>query len=251
MSKYTTESTLQDVFEGYGPVNHIQLIRDKPKAESRGYAFITMANMADAQKARNELNDTVINNRRVRVDFSFTSRAHSPKPGRLRGQDTGGHFLSHGKGRREYANDEYRGAAYPPRRRANSRDRRRRDYQQGDSVRYYEPPPMTTTPRRDRRGGRSRSPSRRESSSNGAYQPPPLLATRSSYGSYRSSNNTDHGRGGREYRGSTYGPSRSRSPPSRRSGYGDYHRRSDSRNRRSHADHRHDMYDRPLPPPSY
>ncbi|KAJ2885388.1 transformer 2 beta [Coemansia aciculifera] len=249
MSKFTNEDALRDVFGAYGPVTKVQIIRDQHMGHSRGYAFINMANMSDAQKAREALNDTVLHDRRVRVDYSFTSRAHSPTPGKYKGQDTGP-LMSRGR----YANgrEEHRHAPYRPRRRPNSRDRRR-DRQQ---ERHY-------APSRGGRGwGRSKSPPGyyRGTPSAGGYQPPPLsqgappplLATRSSYGSYRSSNHAEHGRS-REYgdaRG--YGASRSRSPP-RRSAHGhhpDYHShhhgRSDSRNRYSRNEYRHDAYDRPL-----
>ncbi|KAJ2023540.1 Transformer-2 protein alpha [Coemansia sp. S610] len=118
---------------------------------SRGYAFVNMANVSDAQRARDSLNDTVVHDRRVRVDYSFTSRPHSPTPGKYRGQDTS----------RRYA-------PYHPRRRANSRDRRRRDQE-----RHYAPS-----------RGRSKSPGwyRREPSP-ASYQPPPMSAR-----SHRSSN---------------------------------------------------------------
>ncbi|KAJ2745768.1 Transformer-2 protein alpha [Coemansia sp. BCRC 34301] len=245
MSKFTTEARLRDLFGGYGPVTSVQIITDQV-GHSRGYGFINMANAGDAQRARDSLNDTYLHDRRVRVDFSFTNRPHSPTPGKYRGQDTNGHH-------RGYANG--RSSAYRPRRRANSRDRRR-DHQ--DRERHYEPPPSS---RGGDRWGRSRSPARhhRELSptAGGGYQPPPLLATRSSYGSYRSSNYADHARGGREHH-DAYGPSRSRSPPHRRppahGHHADYqhHGRSGSRGRHlRNDDHRHEIYDRPPPPPPY
>ncbi|KAJ2847211.1 hypothetical protein IWW36_003967 [Coemansia brasiliensis] len=90
-----------------------------------------MENIEDAQKAREELTGTTIHERRVRVDFSFTTKAHSPTPGKYKGQETG----SHG-GRRDGAYrprfndryDSYHAASYHARRRANTRDRRRREY---------------------------------------------------------------------------------------------------------------------------
>ncbi|KAJ2059488.1 transformer 2 beta [Coemansia sp. S146] len=248
MSKFTNEDALRDVFGAYGPVAKVQIIRDQHMGHSRGYAFINMANMSDAQKAREALNDTVLHDRRVRVDYSFTSRAHSPTPGKYKGQDTG-RLMSRGR----YANgrEEHRHAPYRPRRRPNSRDRRR-DRQQ---ERHY-------APSRGGRGwGRSKSPPGyyRGTSSAGGYQPPPLsqgappplLATRSSYGSYRSSNHLEHGRSRDCGDARGYGASRSRSPP-RRSAHGHYpdnhshhHGRSDSRNRYSRNEYRHDAYDRP------
>ncbi|KAJ2834717.1 transformer 2 beta, partial [Coemansia sp. 'formosensis'] len=226
MSKFTNEEALREMFGDFGPVTKVQIIRDQNMGHSRGYAFINMANVADAQKAREALNDTMVHDRRVRVDFSFTSRPHSPTPGKYRGQDTAA--------RRQ----EYR-----PRRRANSRDRRR------DQERHYAPSRGAWGRSSRSPGHRRPSPARRRAASpGGEYQPPPMshgapppmLASRSSYMSYRSSH-TDHGRS--EYGGH----SRSRSPHRRPAHpqHPDYHHgRSDSRNRYSRNEHRHDAYDR-------
>ncbi|KAJ1740916.1 transformer 2 beta [Coemansia sp. RSA 1086] len=129
MSKFTNEHNLREIFERYGPIEKIQIIRDPHDGRSRGFAFINMENVEDAQKAREELTGTTIHERRVRVDFSFTTKAHSPTPGKYKGQETGSY------GRRDGAyrpriNDRYDSyhAPYHARRRANTRDRRRREY---------------------------------------------------------------------------------------------------------------------------
>ncbi|KAJ2776168.1 hypothetical protein H4R18_005806 [Coemansia javaensis] len=126
MSKFTDERGLQDLFGRYGPVDKIQIIRDPHEGRSRGFGFINMENIADAQRARDALNGTSIDDRRVRVDFSFTNRAHSPTPGKYKGQDTStlGPRGGGGGGGRRRSRD---GGPLRPRRRANSRDRRRRD----------------------------------------------------------------------------------------------------------------------------
>ncbi|KAJ2665918.1 transformer 2 beta [Coemansia sp. RSA 1285] len=161
MSKFTNESYLRNIFERYGPVDKIQIIRDPYEGRSRGFAFINMRNEEDAQKARNDTTGTLIHDRKVRVDFSFTNRAHSPTPGKYKGQETAGnggnyhhshsssHYGNRGSGGRHYggyrggggwrgpgARPSYRAShggppplppPYRARRRANTRDRRRRD----------------------------------------------------------------------------------------------------------------------------
>ncbi|KAJ2658263.1 transformer 2 beta [Coemansia sp. RSA 1200] len=162
MSKFTNESYLRNIFERYGPVDKIQIIRDPYEGRSRGFAFINMRNEEDAQKARSDTTGTMIHDRKVRVDFSFTNRAHSPTPGKYKGQETAGnggnyhhshsssHYGDRGAGGRHYggyrggggggwrgpgARPSYRAShgvpplppPYRARRRANTRDRRRRD----------------------------------------------------------------------------------------------------------------------------
>lgn len=125
-----------------------------------------MAAIEAAQKAREALNGSIVHERKVRVDYSFTSHAHSRTPGKYKGQDThppprdhSGH-RRHYPPRREYYRDEghYR-HGYHPRRRANTRDRRRNQYYRDDmrrrSPEYYEHPRHY---REDARRRYSRSP---------------------------------------------------------------------------------------------
>jgi transformer-2 protein len=65
---------------------------------SKGYAFITFRHVQDAASARAALNRAggtgdrggrlppVLDDREMRVDYSFTRRAHSPTPGCFRGR---------------------------------------------------------------------------------------------------------------------------------------------------------------------
>ncbi|KAJ2181114.1 hypothetical protein GGH18_005208 [Coemansia sp. RSA 530] len=112
MSKYTSEQNLREIFE-------------------RGFAFINMIDVSDAQRAREALTGSMVHDRRVRVDFSLTSKAHSPTPGKYKGQDTGSSGFHDRGAYRSRADDGYRShrtAPYRPRRRANTRDRRREDH---------------------------------------------------------------------------------------------------------------------------
>lgn len=51
LSFNTTETDLQDYFAQAGPVTEVLLVQDKFTGKSRGFAFVTMANDADAQTA--------------------------------------------------------------------------------------------------------------------------------------------------------------------------------------------------------
>ena len=51
LSFNTTETDLQDHFAQAGPVTEVMLVQDKFTGKSRGFAFVTMASDADAQKA--------------------------------------------------------------------------------------------------------------------------------------------------------------------------------------------------------
>ncbi|KAI9501368.1 hypothetical protein BX070DRAFT_228826 [Coemansia spiralis] len=258
MSKFTAEHDLRDLFGEYGPVEKIQIIRDQHEGRSRGFAFVNMRNVEDAQKARSAITGTLVHNRQVRVDFSFTNRAHSPTPGKYKGQETGASSGAHGThhhgergGRHHSDGGRYGGGhrggysngprsnrsyamapSYHTRRRANTRDRRRREG-------YRHPPP-----RGGRQWGRSKSPGYHGNAN----------APRGSYDSYRGSTRYNDGARGGDYddrRGSGHGNSGSpmrrysynqrnqRQPPPNNS-YGSHDRLNAYSERHGRDDHRFD-----------
>ena len=51
----TTESDLQTLFEGAGPVRTINIVRDRATGQPRGFAFVDMNDADGARRAINEL----------------------------------------------------------------------------------------------------------------------------------------------------------------------------------------------------
>jgi transformer-2 protein len=49
--------------------------------ESRGYCFIYFDDISDAKPAISAVDGMEIDGRRIRVDYSLTTRSHSPTPG--------------------------------------------------------------------------------------------------------------------------------------------------------------------------
>src|SRR4029077_13189045 len=68
LSFNTTETDLQDLFAQIGPVNEVMLMQDKFTGKSRGFAFVTMGNEADAQKAITEYNGKTVEGRPLTVN---------------------------------------------------------------------------------------------------------------------------------------------------------------------------------------
>ena len=56
LSKSATEEELTDLFSEFGQVSSTKIIRDLFSQESRGFAFIEMPGLAEAQKAIQDLN---------------------------------------------------------------------------------------------------------------------------------------------------------------------------------------------------
>jgi len=77
LPKTTTEEAVRKVFEEYGEVAEVKLIKDQYTGELRGFGFIEMPSKSDAQKAIQEVDGTelegntlIVNEARPREDRS-------------------------------------------------------------------------------------------------------------------------------------------------------------------------------------
>ncbi|MBA3763351.1 MAG: RNA-binding protein [Chthoniobacterales bacterium] len=81
LSFNTTETDLQDLFAGAGPVQEVTLMQDKFTGKSRGFAFVTMTSDADAQKAISEFNGKTVEGRPLTVNEARPREARPPGGG--------------------------------------------------------------------------------------------------------------------------------------------------------------------------
>ena len=81
LSFNTTETDLQDLFAQVGPVNEVMLMQDKFTGKSRGFAFVTMGNEADAQKAIAEFNGKTVEGRPLTVNEARPREPRAPGGG--------------------------------------------------------------------------------------------------------------------------------------------------------------------------
>lgn len=81
----TSEGEIRDIFERFGPCQ-IHMVYDAKSQGFRGYCFIYYNKTRDATAALNETNGIEVKDRRIRVDYSKTKRAHTPTPGFYRGK---------------------------------------------------------------------------------------------------------------------------------------------------------------------
>src|SRR5437868_14411934 len=68
LSFETTENDLQDLFEQHGTVNEVHLMMDRMTGKSRGFAFVTMNDGAQANAAMSALNGRELNGRTLTVN---------------------------------------------------------------------------------------------------------------------------------------------------------------------------------------
>ncbi len=63
-----TEDALKSLFETYGEVVSVKIVRDRFSGESKGFGFVEMASAEEAKKAIAELNGKDIDGRALRVN---------------------------------------------------------------------------------------------------------------------------------------------------------------------------------------
>jgi RNA recognition motif-containing protein len=100
LSYDSTEESVRALFEPYGVVNSARIMTDRETGRSRGFAFVEMANEAEAEQAIQALNGYKMEGRALNVNEA------RPKPERSFGVgpkfgEGGGRGRSAGAGRRE------------------------------------------------------------------------------------------------------------------------------------------------------
>ncbi len=72
------EDSIRELFERFGTVERIDLVRDRDTGQPRGFAFVEMTDSGAADKAIAELNGTMLGSRAVNVN---EARPKSPGGG--------------------------------------------------------------------------------------------------------------------------------------------------------------------------
>jgi RNA recognition motif-containing protein len=72
----STEEQVRALFEPYGAIEKVTLVRDRDTGQSRGFAFVQMTNDGEAQNAIAAVNGTVVGGRALNVNEA------RPKPDR-------------------------------------------------------------------------------------------------------------------------------------------------------------------------
>ena len=79
LSFETTENDLQDLFEQHGKVSEVALMMDRMSGKSRGFAFVTMGDNAEASAAMTALNGKEVGGRTLTVNEA-RAREERPRP---------------------------------------------------------------------------------------------------------------------------------------------------------------------------
>jgi RNA recognition motif-containing protein len=71
----TTENALQQLFSQAGAVSSVSLVTDRSSGQSKGFAFVTMATSAGAQKAISKFHNYELAGRRLAVNMAEQPKA--------------------------------------------------------------------------------------------------------------------------------------------------------------------------------
>jgi len=69
-----TEDDVLSIFEEYGQVDTVKIIRDRATGRARGFGFVEMQDDESAKKAIEELNQTELMGRKIVVNEARSSR---------------------------------------------------------------------------------------------------------------------------------------------------------------------------------
>uniref|UniRef100_A0A3Q7FID5 RRM domain-containing protein n=1 Tax=Solanum lycopersicum TaxID=4081 RepID=A0A3Q7FID5_SOLLC len=144
LSTRVTQRDLEEHFSKEGKVKSAFLVVEPRSRISRGFAFITMDSLEDANRCIKHLNQSVLEGRYITVEKSRRKRPRTPTPG---------HYL----GLKNARGDGFRGDRGGDR----GRYRGREDYGRLEDYGYQRSPPRRLpyrdySPRRSPYGGRSR-----------------------------------------------------------------------------------------------
>ena len=63
-----TEDSVRVLFEAYGAVDRVNLVKDRDSGQARGFGFVEMSNDAEGDRAINELNGRELDGRNLTIN---------------------------------------------------------------------------------------------------------------------------------------------------------------------------------------
>ena len=66
----TTEKDLKEIFQQFGKLISVDIIKDKKSQQSLGYGFIEFETKEDCEYAYEKMKNAIIDDRRIHLDFS-------------------------------------------------------------------------------------------------------------------------------------------------------------------------------------
>lgn len=70
LNPVTQERDLEVIFSRFGPIRSVEIVRDWKTGQSLQYGFIEFENIKACEEAYLKMNNVIIDERRIQVDFS-------------------------------------------------------------------------------------------------------------------------------------------------------------------------------------
>ena len=75
-----TENELRDLFNRYGKITAVTIIRDRYTNRSKGFGFVVMSNPLEAGQAIKQLDGTPLRERNIKVSWARPPKNRSMRP---------------------------------------------------------------------------------------------------------------------------------------------------------------------------
>ena len=98
LAKDVTDEELQNAFAEYGHIKSVKIIRDMFSGESKGFGFIEMPGVAEAQKAIDSMNTKDIKGKKIVVNEAKPKTDSNRRSGGGGGGYSGGNNRGGGSG---------------------------------------------------------------------------------------------------------------------------------------------------------
>lgn len=79
-----TEEELRRMFEAFGEVASVKIIKDRFRGHSKGYGFVEMPSNSEADKAIKALNGIVVDKKVIKINHADSGAKKKKKPFRKR-----------------------------------------------------------------------------------------------------------------------------------------------------------------------
>lgn len=80
----TDEQTIRDAFSAHGNVDNVNIIYDRHTGRAKGFAFVAMSDLKEAQSAIDALDNTDVGGRPIKVNQARPREERAPRGDRRR-----------------------------------------------------------------------------------------------------------------------------------------------------------------------
>lgn len=84
LTEHMTEETLRQIFEPFGEIESVKIIKDRFNKRSKGFGFVEMPSNSEADKAIKALNGNVIDKKPIKVNHADSGGKKKKKSFRKR-----------------------------------------------------------------------------------------------------------------------------------------------------------------------